>query len=242
MHRTEIRQRSFPTRITRNGGSDDPVAWRKRRRKKTKRILHGGEEVNSGEKSEWGPRLQPGSRRYRSSPWKIPFAWKRGGSSARIGIPYCGSRCTSSDRGDENIGGWPASKQPIFSRQTSANWKTRSLHGVGKGTLVRSSRRLGVGWNGFGSFFSLFLSFLYRVSKLGRDVCLSIPEKKLLFGSKDSFYRRRGWRWWIRFSKREGEFVINRCFSSLLFLFSGSWFVNEEKFGSFPVFSGMLNI
>lgn len=95
MHRTEIRQRSFPTRITRNGGSDDPVAWRKRRRKKTKRILHGGEEVNSGEKSEWGPRLQPGSRRYRSSPWKIPFAWKRGGSSARIGIPYCGSRCTS---------------------------------------------------------------------------------------------------------------------------------------------------
>lgn len=97
--------------------------------------------------------------------------------------------------------------------------KTRSLQGVGKGTLVRSSRRLGVGWKGFGSFFSLFLSFLYRVSKLGRDVCLSIPEKKLFFGSKDSFYRQRGWRWWIRFSKREGEFVINRCFSSLLFPF-----------------------
>lgn len=160
MHRTEIRQRSFPTRITRNGGSDDPVAWRKRRRKKTKRILHGGEEINSGEKSEWGPRLQPGSRRYRSSPWKIPFAWKRGGSSARIGIPYCGSRCTSFRSRGRKYRSWPASKQPIFSRQTSANRKTRSGEGNARSFFEKIRR----GLEGF--WFLLFSLSLLSLSRL----------------------------------------------------------------------------
>lgn len=85
---------------------------------------------------------------------------------------------------------------PPSNRSSRGKHRRTEKQGVstewGREGLVRSSRRLGVGWKGFGSFFSLFLSFLYRVSKLGRDVCLSILEKKLLFGSKDSFYRRRG--------------------------------------------------
>lgn len=85
----QLSNADYPKRGQRRSGCME------KKKKKEDKKDPPGEEVNSGEKSEWGPRLQPGSRRYRSSPWKIPFAWKRGGSSARIGIPYCGSRCTS---------------------------------------------------------------------------------------------------------------------------------------------------
>lgn len=67
--------------------------------------------------------------------------------------------------------------------------------------------------------FSLF--FFRRRMKLGRDVCLSIPEKKLLFGSGQSEERRIGFYTgddeddgFERREEREGEFVINCCYCS----------------------------
>lgn len=71
------------------------------------------------------------------------------------------------------------------------------------------------------SLFSFSLFFYFRRMKLGRDVCLSIPEKKLLFGSGQSEERRIGFYTgddeddgFERREEREGEFVINCCYCS----------------------------